>query len=124
MCTLSLSFFLFLSHSYTHTHTQVNVSFRLYTGSGPIHIVGQVTECKLASPQLLHIAFIIILYVYNVNVLCTGTHLHHFLSVALGPLVDSDSDLSDNEAEISNNEVKALKAEASKVAIYSGLMMY
>ena len=55
---------------------------------------------------------------------CAHTRTISFLYIALGPLLDSDSDLSDDEAEISNNEVKALKAEASKVTVYSGLMMY
>ena len=37
------------------------------------------------------------------------------LSTALGPLIDSESESSDDEGEISSPEVKALQAAASKV---------
>ena len=38
-------------------------------------------------------------------------------SIALGPLMDSDTDSSEDEAEISSPEVKALQASASKVRV-------
>lgn len=53
------------------------VVLELVGGSGPIHIVGQVTE-------------------------------------SLGPLMDSDTDSSEDEAEISSPEVKALQGLSSK----------